>query len=117
MDNPTFLKLADECLEKVATWLEDFDPDLVVLSSPHAPMARDAFLIMLNLPLALIGALPGLYFTNNALGFMPQLGILSLFGIGTCGDVNHLNVKGESRGTAEIGTLLAKTVAAEIPNS
>ena len=37
--------------------------------------------ILTTLPLALIGALPGLYFTNNALGFMPQLGILSLFGI------------------------------------
>jgi multidrug efflux pump subunit AcrB len=38
-------------------------------------------IILTTLPLALIGALPGLYFTNNALGFMPQLGILSLFGI------------------------------------
>lgn len=38
-------------------------------------------IILATLPLALIGALPGLYFTNNALGFMPQLGILSLFGI------------------------------------
>lgn len=37
--------------------------------------------ILATLPLALIGALPGLYFTGNALGFMPQLGILSLFGI------------------------------------
>lgn len=38
-------------------------------------------IILTTLPLALIGAIPGLYFTNNALGFMPQLGILSLFGI------------------------------------
>jgi multidrug efflux pump len=38
-------------------------------------------IILTTLPLALIGALPGLYFTDNALGFMPQLGILSLFGI------------------------------------
>ncbi|MGE0375969.1 MAG: efflux RND transporter permease subunit [Planctomycetaceae bacterium] len=38
-------------------------------------------IILITLPLALIGALPGLYFTGNALGFMPQLGILSLFGI------------------------------------
>lgn len=34
-----------------------------------------------TLPLALIGALPGLYFTDNPLGFMPQLGVISLFGI------------------------------------
>lgn len=38
-------------------------------------------IILMTLPLALIGALPGLYYTGNPLGFMPQLGILSLFGI------------------------------------
>ncbi len=37
--------------------------------------------IIATLPLALIGALPGLYFSDNPLGFMPQLGIISLFGI------------------------------------
>ena len=39
------------------------------------------FIILSTLPMALIGALPGLYFTGNPLGFMPQLGILALFGI------------------------------------
>jgi len=38
-------------------------------------------IILATLPLALIGALPGLWLTGNPLGFMPQLGILSLFGI------------------------------------
>lgn len=38
-------------------------------------------IILATLPLALIGALFGLYITGNPLGFMPQLGILSLFGI------------------------------------
>ncbi len=38
-------------------------------------------IILATLPMALIGALPGLYFTGNSVGFMPQLGILSLFGI------------------------------------
>jgi len=38
-------------------------------------------IILSTLPMALIGALPGLYFTDNPLGFMPQLGILALFGI------------------------------------
>lgn len=38
-------------------------------------------IILTTLPMALIGALPGLYFTGSLLGFMPQLGILSLFGI------------------------------------
>jgi multidrug efflux pump subunit AcrB len=38
-------------------------------------------IILSTLPLALIGAMPGLYFSDNPIGFMPQLGILSLFGI------------------------------------
>jgi len=38
-------------------------------------------IILATLPMALIGALPGLYISGNAIGFMPQLGILSLFGI------------------------------------
>ncbi|MFT5299547.1 MAG: multidrug efflux pump subunit AcrB [Mariniblastus sp.] len=38
-------------------------------------------LILTTLPMAMVGALFGLWFTDNALGFMPQLGLLSLFGI------------------------------------
>jgi len=38
-------------------------------------------IILTTLPLALIGALLGLFLTDNPLGFMPQLGLLSLFGI------------------------------------
>lgn len=38
-------------------------------------------IILTTVPLALIGALGGLWLTGNPLGFMPQLGILALFGI------------------------------------
>ncbi|QEG20403.1 efflux RND transporter permease subunit [Mariniblastus fucicola] len=38
-------------------------------------------IIVFTLPLALGGALLGLWLTTNPLGFMPQLGILALFGI------------------------------------
>ena len=38
-------------------------------------------IIIVTLPLALGGALLGLWMTNNAFGFMPQLGVLALFGI------------------------------------
>lgn len=38
-------------------------------------------IILTTLPLALIGALGGLYVMGYPLGFMPQLGVLSLFGI------------------------------------
>ncbi|MEO9932873.1 efflux RND transporter permease subunit [Rhodopirellula bahusiensis] len=38
-------------------------------------------IILSTLPLALVGAWLGLYLSNKSLGFMPQLGILALFGI------------------------------------
>ena len=38
-------------------------------------------MILATLPLAVMGALLGLWLTDNPLGFMPQLGLLSLFGI------------------------------------
>lgn len=38
-------------------------------------------IIVATLPLALGGAMLGLWATSNSLGFMPQLGILALFGI------------------------------------
>ena len=38
-------------------------------------------LILATLPLAVMGALFGLWISGNPLGFMPQLGLLSLFGI------------------------------------
>ena len=38
-------------------------------------------LILSTLPLAVVGAFLGLWLTDNPLGFMPQLGLLSLFGI------------------------------------
>ena len=37
------------------------------------------FIILTTIPLALIGALGGLYITDNPLGFMPQLGVLDRF--------------------------------------
>ena len=39
------------------------------------------FIALSTLPLGLAGAWLGLYLTDNPLGFMPQLGILALFGI------------------------------------
>ncbi len=43
-------------------------------------LARTSIIIV-TLPLALVGALLGLWLTGNAFGFMPQLGVLALFGI------------------------------------
>lgn len=40
-----------------------------------------SLIILATLPMAVIGAWIGLWATDNPLGFMPQLGLLSLFGI------------------------------------
>ncbi|HPD30202.1 MAG TPA: hypothetical protein PLL20_09425 [Phycisphaerae bacterium] len=44
--------------------------------------------------------------------------LMSFFGTGTCGDVNHIDVTVEGRRKAEeIGELLAKTVIAQVPKA
>jgi len=44
-------------------------------------------------------------------------GFISLFGAGTCGDINYVDVsKPKTRTTEEIGTMIARTVLSEIPN-
>jgi neutral ceramidase len=42
---------------------------------------------------------------------------VSIFGTGTCGDINHIDVRIKGRrSTEEIGTMLAETVAAALPD-
>lgn len=53
---------------------------ILVLIFQFNSLAR-TLIIMVTLPLALVGALCGLWATGNAFGFMPQLGVLALFGI------------------------------------
>ena len=53
---------------------------IVLLICQFSSIFRTSIIIV-TLPLALGGALLGLWMTNNSLGFMPQLGILALFGI------------------------------------
>jgi CzcA family heavy metal efflux pump len=45
--------------------------------------ARDAFLIMLNLPLALIGGVAGVYLSGGVLNVATMIGFITLFGIAT----------------------------------
>jgi multidrug efflux pump subunit AcrB len=54
---------------------------IVVLLVIQFDSISKTLIIITTLPLALIGAIGGLWMTDNPLGFMPQLGILSLFGI------------------------------------
>ena len=53
---------------------------IVLLICQFSSVFRTSIIIV-TLPLALGGALLGLWVTDNSLGFMPQLGILALFGI------------------------------------
>ena len=53
---------------------------LMVLITQYNSVAKP-FIVLLAAPLALIGALVGLFLTGWALGFMPSLGIVSLIGV------------------------------------
>lgn len=53
---------------------------ILLLIMQFNSLARTGIIIV-TLPLALVGALLGLWLTGNAFGFMPQLGVLALFGI------------------------------------
>jgi Cu/Ag efflux pump CusA len=71
---------------------------LLVLAFGHP---RDAFLIMLNLPLALIGGVAGVFLAGGVLSVASMIGFITLFGIATrngimlVSHIHHLiNVEG-----------------------
>ena len=45
--------------------------------------AKEAFLVMLNLPLALIGGVAGIYFAGGVINIAVIIGFITLFGIAT----------------------------------
>ena len=56
------------------------------------------------------------YYLQRRLSDALDTSMVSMFGIGTCGDINHIDVGIKGRRSAEeIGTLLAETVLAEVP--
>jgi hypothetical protein len=56
------------------------------------------------------------YYLEQALRKTLGVNFVSLFGAGTCGDINHIDVTTKGRRSAEeLGTLLAKTMLAELP--
>jgi multidrug efflux pump subunit AcrB len=74
----------EESIEAQAMMMNSFGLSfvaIVLLLIAQFDSVAKALIIIGTLPLAMIGAWFGLWLTGNALGFMPQLGVLALFGI------------------------------------
>lgn len=56
---------------------------ILLLLSTVFRSTRDAFIIMLNLPLALVGGVAGVYLTGGVLSVASIIGFITLFGIAT----------------------------------
>ena len=70
----------DSGAQMMTSFLISFLVIVIILVVQYNGWAK-TLIILATLPLAMAGALLGLYLTDNPLGFMPQLGLLSLFGI------------------------------------
>ena len=76
--------------------------------------SRDAVLIMLNLPLALIGGVAGVYIAGGVLSIASLVGFITLFGIATRNGimlVSHIRHLQEYEGVTDFRTAVARGAA------
>jgi Cu/Ag efflux pump CusA len=73
--------------------------------------ARDGALVMLNLPLALIGGVAGVYLSGGVLSVASIVGFITLFGIATRNGimlVSHIRHLGEHEGVTDFRTAVVR---------
>jgi len=76
---------------------------LILATAFHS--TRDALIIMLNLPLALVGGVAGVYFSGGVLSVASIIGFITLFGIATRNGimlVSHIRHLRESEGVTNL---------------
>jgi Cu/Ag efflux pump CusA len=89
---------------------------LLILTTAFSS-ARDALIIMLNLPLALVGGVIGVYFSGGVLSVASIIGFITLFGIATRNGImliSHIHHLMQVEGVTELRQAVLKGAAERV---